>query len=177
VILLDRRGAVIDANGLAERVLKNGDGIQVRNGRFTFDAADIDARLGRLLAEASRSGTSHRAIAASVKRPGAAAYRVLISPVRITGNGRDVGFVVVLYAPHERREVSVEVLLELYGLTPAQADVARNLYAGLSVEQTAAELDLSLNTVRSHLKQIFSKCDVQSQAELMHTFAVGPHSF
>jgi DNA-binding CsgD family transcriptional regulator len=176
VILLDRRGAVIDANGLAERVLKNGDGIQVRNGRFTFADADIDARLGRLLAEASRSGTSHRAIAASVKRPGAAAYRVLISPVRITGNGRGVSFV-VLYAPHERREVSAEVLPELYGLTPAQADVARNLYAGLSVERTAAELDLSLNTVRSHLKQIFSKCDVQSQAELMHTFAVGPHSF
>jgi DNA-binding CsgD family transcriptional regulator len=64
-----------------------------------------------------------------------------------------------------------------YGLTPAQADVARNLYAGLSVERTAAELDLSPNTVRSNLKQIFSKCDVQSQAELMHTFAVGPHSF
>ena len=56
-------------------------------------------------------------------------------------------------------------------------DVARKLYAGLSVEQTAAELELSLNTVRSHLRQIFSKCDVQLQAELMHTFAVGPHSF
>ena len=68
------------------------------------------------------------------------------------------------------------MLIELYGLTPAQADVARTLYAGFSVEETAARLQLSLNTVRTHLKHIFSKCDVQSQAELLHTLATGPRS-
>ncbi|MBK7904175.1 MAG: hypothetical protein IPJ97_15460 [Proteobacteria bacterium] len=41
----------------------------------------------------------------------------------------------------------------------------------------AARLGLSLNTVRTHLKQIFSKCEVQSQAELMLTLALGPQSF
>ncbi len=55
--------------------------------------------------------------------------------------------------------------------------VARQLYAGLSVEETAVRLGLSLNTVRSHLKQIFFKCEVQSQVELMHTLALGPQSF
>ena len=55
--------------------------------------------------------------------------------------------------------------------------VARQLYAGLSVEETAARLGLSLNTVRTHLKQIFFKCEVQSQVELMHTLALGPQSF
>ena len=41
----------------------------------------------------------------------------------------------------------------------------------------ALVLGLSLNTVRSHLKQIFFKCEVQSQVELMHTLALGPQSF
>ncbi|MBK6351180.1 MAG: hypothetical protein IPF50_15915 [Proteobacteria bacterium] len=54
---------------------------------------------------------------------------------------------------------------------------ARQLYAGLSVEETAVRLGLSLNTVLSHLKQIFFKCEVQSQVELMHTLALGPQSF
>ena len=85
-------------------------------------------------------------------------------------------FVALIYAPEEQREISVDVLGQLYGLTRAQADVARKLYAGYSVEETADALDLSLNTVRTHLKQIFSKCEVQSQAELLHTLAVGPHS-
>ena len=62
----------------------------------------------------------------------------------------------------------------MYGLTPAQARVARSLFAGRSVEETAGALDLSLNTVRTHLKQIFTKCEVNSQAELMHLLALGP---
>ena len=56
----------------------------------------------------------------------------------------------------------------------AQADVARSLFAGHSVEETARLLGLSPNTVRTHLKQVFTKCEVNSQAELMHLLALGP---
>ncbi len=93
------------------------------------------------------------------------------------GEAQDVAFLALIYAPAEQRDITTEVLLEIYGLTRAQADVARQLYAGLSVEETAARLQLSLNTVRTHLKQIFSKCEVQSQAELLHALALGPQSF
>jgi DNA-binding CsgD family transcriptional regulator len=117
-------------------------------------------------------------VAASVQRPGSATCRVLVSPIMIEdGQAHSVAYIVVIYAPAEQRAITHEVLLEIYGLTRAQADVARQLYAGLSVEETAAELRLSLNTVRTHLKQIFSKCNVQSQAELLHTLALGPQSF
>lgn len=58
----------------------------------------------------------------------------------------------------------------------AQAEVARRLFAGRNVEQAARSMRLSPNTVRSHLKQIFTKCEVQSQAELMHLLAQGPSS-
>ncbi len=102
---------------------------------------------------------------------------MLVTPVTLDGEAHTAGFLALIYAPAERRDITPEVLLEIYGLTRAQADVARQLYAGLSVEETAARLGLSLNTVRTHLKQIFSKCEVQSQAELMHTLALGPQSF
>jgi len=69
---------------------------------------------------------------------------------------------------------TLAVLRDLYGLTPAQARVARSLFADRSVEATAAALDLSLNTVRTHLKQIFTRCEVPSQAELLHLLAQGP---
>lgn len=35
-------------------------------------------------------------------------------------------------------------------------------------------IDLSRNTVRTHLKQIFSRCEVRSQRELLHLLATGP---
>jgi DNA-binding CsgD family transcriptional regulator len=173
VLLLDVEGAVLDANSLAEKVLLREHGLRVKGGRLAFPDAQLDARFARLLAQPARSP---RSLAARVRPGGSGSYRVRISSLQPAAAAREAAFLVVLYAPGEKREISREVLLELYGLTRAQADVARMLYAGNSVEETAAELDLSLNTVRTHLKHIFSKCEVQSQGELLHTFALGPLS-
>jgi DNA-binding CsgD family transcriptional regulator len=176
VVLLDGEGCVLDVNNLAQRVLANSSGLSVRNGRLCFADAGLEDRFNRLLRASSRVGTGAAALALCIKRQGAAPHRVLISLFQPAGDGHDVKFVALIYAPDEQREISADVLGQLYGLTRAQSDVARKLYAGYSVEETADELDLSLNTVRTHLKQIFSKCEVQSQAELLHTLAVGPHS-
>lgn len=182
VVLLDAKGAVVDANSPAREVLAHGSGLLLRNGRFAFADAEVEARFDALLNSAGKAdGKANgkaRVVAASVKRPGSATCRVLVSPLVIEDGRSDVtAYLVVIYGPASQRAISAEVLLELYGLTRAQADVARHLYAGLSVEETATQLKLSLNTVRTHLKQIFSKCEVQSQAELMHALALGPQNF
>jgi DNA-binding CsgD family transcriptional regulator len=177
IVLLDRNGALVDANSLARDVLKSGDGIQFRGGRFAFADLELDARLVRLINLAGRAGAGPSTIAARIKRPRAAAYRIVVSPIAADADERGVAFVAILYGPSERREINDSVLKELYGLTRAQAKVARRLHAGRSVEETASDLGLSLNTVRTHLKVIFSKCEVQSQAELMHLLALGPQNF
>jgi len=177
IILIDDRGGVLDVNLPASRVLNGGEGIAVRNGRLTFSVAAFDERFVRLLAQ-QRSGAASapRSIAARFKRPGAQSCLVVVSPVPPNTDERNVALVAFIYAPDERREISAEVLRELYGLTRAEAEVARGLFTGRNVEQTAEALQLSLNTVRTHLKHIFTKCEVQSQAELMHLLAQGPSS-
>lgn len=178
VILLDSDGRVVDSNAIAQCVLTNGNGLMVRNDRFSFADGDIDSRFEQLLKSGGKSNGKTRVIAATVKRPGATSCRVLVTPVTAPdGEAPNVAFLALIYAPTEQRDITTEVLLEIYGLTRAQADVARQLYSGLSVEETAAKLRLSLNTVRTHLKQIFSRCEVQSQAELLHALALGPQSF
>jgi DNA-binding CsgD family transcriptional regulator len=178
IVLLDIAGAVVDANSIGRQVIENGNGVFVRSGRFSFADAAVDARFERLLKSSGKADGAPRVVAASVKRAGSATCRVLVSPLLVeAGDTGPAAYIAVIYAPSEQREIAAEVLLEIYGLTRAQADVARHLYAGLSVEETATELKLSLNTVRTHLKQIFSKCEVQSQAELLHALALGPQSF
>ena len=109
-----------------------------------------------------------------MSRSAGAPYRVVVTPVPEGADERDVAFVALIYAPDEQRDIATDVLRELYALTPAQAQVARSLFAGRSVEESAAALNLSPNTVRTHLKQIFTRCEVQSQAELLHLLAQGP---
>ena len=141
-------------------------------GRIILDKLDR----GVVLLDRRSSVAAERkmALAARVRRSKGASYRVVITPVPEGADERDVSFVALIYAPDGLRDMSTDVLRELYALTPAQAQVARSLFAGRSVEESAAALNLSLNTVRTHLKQIFTRCEVQSQAELLHLLAQGP---
>ena len=51
-------------------------------------------------------------------------------------------------------------------LTPTQATVAEYLVAGATVKETAASMSISPETVRSHVKNIYSRLEVSSRAEL-----------
>lgn len=175
VILLDANRRVQDANALARRVLGEGIGVAVRGGRFVFLDPMLDQRLSRLVgAYGSGLPGALRSMAAQVRYNQSPPYRVLVVPVPPDADERQVSFFVLIYGPREWRDISIDVLIEVYGLTRGQAEVARSLFAGQCVEETAAALDLSLNTVRTHLKHIFSRCEVSSQRELLHLLATGP---
>jgi len=177
VILIDDRGHVLDANALASSVLGSGDGIRIRARRFAFKDPQLDERFQQLIAARKNApGEAAPAIAVHVKRESGDSYRVVLSSVPESADARPTAFFALIYPSNANRQISPDVLKQLYGLTPAQADVARSLFSGRSVEETATLLGLSLNTVRTHLKHIFTRCEVQSQAELLHLLALGPHT-
>jgi DNA-binding CsgD family transcriptional regulator len=59
-------------------------------------------------------------------------------------------------------------------LTAAEAEVAFHLHAGSPLAVVAAQLSISVATVRSHLKRVFMKCNVNSQAKLVRLLSIGP---
>ena len=61
----------------------------------------------------------------------------------------------------------MRVLAGLFDMTPAEARVARALASGKSVEQIAASIGISVETVRTHLKRIMSKTGTKRQGELI----------
>lgn len=50
-------------------------------------------------------------------------------------------------------------------LTPREQDVLRCLVRGRSYKQTAAELELSIDTIRTHIRTLYKKLQVHSVAE------------
>jgi len=59
-----------------------------------------------------------------------------------------------------------DVLRRLYGLTGAEAALATLLVNGRSPEDAAAELGVSIHTVRTQLKHVLGKTGARRQAEL-----------
>ncbi|MBN2724366.1 MAG: helix-turn-helix transcriptional regulator, partial [Deltaproteobacteria bacterium] len=55
----------------------------------------------------------------------------------------------------------------LVSLTARQRSVAQEILAGLTIPEVASELNLSVETVRSHLKAIYSIFDVSNRIEFV----------
>jgi DNA-binding CsgD family transcriptional regulator len=59
------------------------------------------------------------------------------------------------------------LLAKTFRLTPAEAKLAGVIARGASPEIAAAELKISRETARNHLKSVFAKTDTHRQSELV----------
>ncbi len=60
-----------------------------------------------------------------------------------------------------------------YNLTDRQMDIIKCLVDGLSYKMIAAELHISIDTVRSHIKKIYKTLQVNSSLEVVRKYALG----
>lgn len=72
------------------------------------------------------------------------------------------------HATHDPASCS---LAKQFELTPAQSKVSALVFMGQPLRTVARSLNLSENTIRSHLKQIFQKTNTHGQMELVHLHA------
>lgn len=64
----------------------------------------------------------------------------------------------------------------IYGLTPAEGRIARKMTGGQSVEDLAGDLQITIETARTHIRRIYGKVGVNSREQLTTTllpFRVG----
>ena len=173
VILLGADGRVQHANRAAERLLAEPGGLSVLGGCLaSADAADSErlrTLVSRALAAADRTGGG-----LAIRRPGRAALQVVAVPSGADRFGAllvEPGVIVCVTDPEAATGLSEVYLREDIGLTAAEANVARALMAGRSLRHTAETLDVSLFTVKAHLRRIFEKTGVTRQAELVALLA------
>jgi DNA-binding CsgD family transcriptional regulator len=82
-----------------------------------------------------------------------------------TGSQAAAGYAVTLEAASA--EDLAPLLVRAWGLTRREREVARLVIDGLSTEDIATALFISVNTVRDHLKMIFGKVGVGRRQELI----------
>src|SRR5262249_17735737 len=103
---------------------------------------------------------------------------ILVSSVR----GRDVGrfadlslpdaaVLLFIIDPANRAGIPLPWVMDGYGLTPAEARVALAASSGLTVPETAYQLGLSRNTIKTHLRKVFAKTGTSRQTELARLMA------
>ena len=137
-----------------------------------MDSSGIDGRICSI---------SRNLEALAISRPsGKRAFPVLVTPL-LEGEPGDVteGAVVsVLLGDSDARQaIAPEVLQTFYDLTPAEAELVGLLAEGVSLEEAAKRRGVTINTVRSQLKNVFAKTDTNRQGELIRLVLTGSVSF
>ena len=80
---------------------------------------------------------------------------------------RDAAAMLVIHDPAQPIDIPVEWIMDAYGLTPAEARVALCAASGATIPETAHRLNVSPNTVKTHLRKVFAKTGTSRQTELV----------
>jgi DNA-binding CsgD family transcriptional regulator len=176
VVLLDATGAVCFANQAAEAMAASQNGLRLWRGRLQFEAVDSYALFESYLSGGTGTAEGGGLVLRVGGSPRRDPYRVLVSPLG-PRSARSHGYCVFIYEPSGgHRPVPVVVLQQLYGLTAAEARLANALFSGQSLVESASAGGIRLNTAKSVLKRIFTKCAVSSQSELVLLLSLGPRT-
>ncbi|MCP5364658.1 MAG: helix-turn-helix transcriptional regulator [Hyphomicrobiales bacterium] len=180
IILLNSGAQIVTANSTARDILHDENGIYVNASGMGVRLSGGRLKLRDLITGGpSRSGERAREIQGfSIPRgPGRRSITVLLSPVEDFPQARgaeDPVYVLFVADPERAVDVDPKRLTRIYGLSRAEARVAALLATGKRLDQVAENLGLTYETVRKHLKQIFSKTATDRQADLVRTLSLGP---
>jgi DNA-binding NarL/FixJ family response regulator len=100
----------------------------------------------------------------------AATYKAL---THTSGAGNSVLFMVCIEEESPPVDVNPRHLMDAYGLSKREIDVAGLLFSGLKNAQIAEKLFVSEITVKKHLQNIYTKVGVNNRTSLVNKMLTG----
>ncbi|MBA1146900.1 helix-turn-helix transcriptional regulator [Ectothiorhodospiraceae bacterium WFHF3C12] len=176
--LLDDTGRLTHTNGVGEALIRD-------DTRFRLSG-------GRLLAAAPQCGGGHEPLIELLSRPDMhpltsnqplllrspdnhGPHLVAISaPAQGAVSGSRADTAVYVGNLDETGVLDASLLRELYGLTPAEANLAIGLGRGSELAQIADDWAVSRETLRTHLKRVLAKTGTSRQVELIRLICGKP---
>lgn len=180
VVATNRQGHLMHANRQAEAMLRNGWPLHLRAGRLRLAAGSTSAQpsLATTLQTCVRTGRPQGMRLGEWGDPEQPLCTLTLLSLAqdklLRGLPSSAEVLLLLSHTRHRRQASVAQLMALFGLTPAEARLARDLASGHTLDSSAQGHGLSVNTARTQLQAIFRKVGTRSQAELLRLLGMLP---
>ena len=184
-LLLDGEARVLCTNAAADRLIVKNDGIRLGGGErlvasLAQERSPLDEGVARALADAAMRRHAVPDVIKVARPSGRGAYLVHFTPLPVTAFAlhgmvtRGSRLLVQIVDPDTPLTAAARHLISAFGLTWGEARVAVLVGSGRSVPQTAAELGIGANTVKTHLARCFDKTGARSQVALARLISAMP---
>ncbi len=159
LIVVDSARTILLINDAGHTFLKGTREVGIEGAKLRFQNAREQAAFVRGVAENSASpcplaGLTHSANCTRISQPSQAgsSFAVVFDSIR-------------------RSATTHQIVRSKLGLTYAEAEVAIEIFNGLSLVRIAKDRNASVNTVKTQTRYIFQKCRVHSQVALTKQLA------
>lgn len=173
-IILDENGRLLSCNKMAKNLVSREPEVKIEDGYLILgDQATTKKLQGLINRILDHRDKNEAAVveAMRVHRDGDFAdLGVIVRPVPLTewSEGQSVPTVAIFISdPEYGAEAPVNIIIQLFGFTPTEAQLSLLLADGLSLDEASEALGMSRNTARTHLRSIFSKTGVSRQTLLV----------
>jgi DNA-binding CsgD family transcriptional regulator/PAS domain-containing protein len=181
LITLDADGYVDYCNPTASELLRNHQGLKITvQNNVQAHLQSENKQLQQLLNLVATKGNNKKGkcpqVIALHHPDQQQAIHVMVALLEAPQNSNRQRKVALYFSvPHSPFNISAETLHRLYTLTPAESGVAIALLNGLSLTQVSQNNGVSIETVRSQLKSIFTKMGVKKQQDVIRVLLSGIH--
>ncbi|MDG5497304.1 PAS domain-containing protein [Niveispirillum sp. BGYR6] len=168
IVRIDRNLRVVAISAAAERLLQARDGLMLREQRLVPPVGIRAELLAAVTAIIDRTGLTRTAL--FCPRPsGCRSYRLVLMPAGFEGSS---GVLLRIDDPDHAPPPGWQHMVQnAYRLSGMEADLAERLYVGFTLDEIAAQRGVSKETVRTQLKSLLHKADVNRQSSLIKLLA------
>jgi DNA-binding CsgD family transcriptional regulator len=164
VFIISGSGALLFANRSGNAMIEEGWPIRLVNGALTGVDTSGSEALKKALDKRLADGATDQAICLAIAgqgRPSAVGY------LRAIPNGETVASMLLVTQTGRTAAYGLEGLASAYNLSKAETRILKHLVEAQSLPEVAQRLNLSLPTVKSHMRRILTKTQCSRQADLL----------
>jgi DNA-binding CsgD family transcriptional regulator len=170
-LLTDTDRRLLFMNAAGREIMSLRDGLKIETGQVRTALPREDCALDVVVRKIAADRESQLSRLSVTRPSGATPYRLLLMPVPSFGAAplgtAQPAVAVVIVDADSAPKPDPTALRELFSLTPAEVRVTSLLVQGRSMEEIAAGLRISFETVRTHVRRVFSKTATNRQGELI----------
>ena len=168
ILVCDENGRILISNVFANQELEGHDDIKVIDQRLRLSPSAYDKRLQQCLSQCV-SQPNMSAIQESIllERQGGEIFLITVTPLNQKSNFVDIDQPCCLVTLTKQNAIRWSTLMKEFGLTPKELLLIQAINRKKKLQQLTTEMGVTYNTLATHLKAIYKKMRIHSQAELM----------